>query len=346
MSVERLRIGVIGAGRIGRVHAEALTTRVPQAQVRVISDPVLESATTASRTFGIPDAVADHRDILARGDIDAVVICSPTDTHSQIICEAAAAGKHVFTEKPIDHDLGKIHAALAAVQKAKVTFQVGFNRRFDPNFERVAEQIREGRIGTPQLVRITSRDPSPPPLSYIKVSGGIFLDMTIHDFDMARFVIGDEVEEVFATGGALVDKAIGAAGDLDTAVVVLKYRGGAICTIDNCRQAVYGYDQRLEVLGTQGALLAENNTPTRTALWTKQSLQTPGPLHFFLERYMDSYVAEMRAFVRSVQEGSAPRVSGADGLQAVLLGLAATRSAREGRPVRMSELHPATGAAA
>jgi myo-inositol 2-dehydrogenase / D-chiro-inositol 1-dehydrogenase len=346
MSANRLRVGVIGAGRIGRVHAEALAYRIPEAELKVISDPRLEAAQEAAAAFRIPEAVADHRTILARGDVDAVVICSPTDTHSQIICEAAGAGKHVFTEKPIDLDLGKIHQALSAVKQAKVTFQVGFNRRFDPNFRKVAEQVREGKIGTPQLVRITSRDPAPPPLSYIKVSGGIFLDMTIHDFDMARFVIGDEVEEVFATGGTLVDPAIGEAGDLDTAVVVLRYRGGAICTIDNCRQAVYGYDQRLEVLGTFGAALAENDTPTRTALWTKGSLQTPPPLHFFLERYMDAYVAEMQAFVQSVRAGSPPLVTGDDGLKAVLLGLAATRSARERRPVRLSEVEPGAGAAA
>jgi len=335
---KRLRIGVIGAGRIGRVHAEALRFRVPEADVRAISDVRLDAATDASQTFGIPKACEDYHELLNDREIDAVIICSPTDTHARIIGEAAKAGKHIFTEKPIDLELSKIDAALAAVASAGVKFQVGFNRRFDPNFKALADQVRAGKIGKPHLVRITSRDPSPPPVSYIQVSGGLFLDMAIHDFDMARYVGGEEVEEVYATGNCLVDPAIGKAGDIDTAVIVLKYRSGAICTIDNSRQAVYGYDQRLEVFGSQGCLLASNNAPTRTELWTAKSLEAPKPLHFFLERYMDSYVAEMREFVRCVQTGAEPSCTGDDGRKAVVLGLAAGRSLKEGRPVKISEM--------
>ena len=193
--------------------------------------------------------------------MDAVIICSSTDTHSKIIEEAAAHGKHIFCEKPIDLDLKKIENALKAVDKAKVTLQVGFNRRFDPNFKKIRESILEGKIGTPQIVRITSRDPSPPPLEYVKVSGGIFLDMTIHDFDMARFIAGEEVDEVFVHGANLIDPAIKKAGDIDTAVVSMKYKSGALCTIDNSRKAVYGYDQRLEVFGSKGCLISETTLP-------------------------------------------------------------------------------------
>ena len=249
---EKVTIGIIGAGRIGRLHAENLAFRVPGAQVLAVSDIVPEVAQRCAAACGIPRALEDYRRILDDPAVEAVAICSSTDSHAQIIEEAAAAGKHIFCEKPIDFDLARIDRALAAVERAGVLLQVGFNRRFDPSFRRVRELVAAGAVGQPHLVRITSRDPAPPPIAYIQVSGGIFLDMTIHDFDMARFLIGSEVREVFAVGEVLVDPAIGAAGDLDTVLVTLRFENGALGMIDNSRRAVYGYDLRVEVFGSGG----------------------------------------------------------------------------------------------
>ena len=244
---EAIQIGLIGAGRIGRVHTETIANRTPDANILAVADVFEQAAQKCAAEFGIPSFHKDHREILENSDIEAVLICSSTDTHAQFIVEAAEAGKHIFCEKPIDHDLQKIDRALEAVEKAGVKLQIGFNRRFDPSFKRVRDAVSNGEIGTPHLVRITSRDPEPPPMDYIKISGGIFLDMTIHDFDMARYLIGSEVDEVYATGGVMVDPAIGEAGDIDTAVIVLRYANGAIGVIDNSRKAIYGSDQRLEV---------------------------------------------------------------------------------------------------
>jgi len=255
-----------------------------------------------------------------------------------MIEDAAAAGKHIFCEKPIDFDLKRIDRALEVVEKAGVKLQIGFNRRFDPNFRRVRELVADGQVGVPHILRITSRDPAPPPISYVQVSGGIFLDMTIHDFDMARYLMDSEVEEVFAAGAVRVDPAIGEAGDIDTVVITLTFANGAIGTIDNSRQAVYGYDQRVEVFGSGGMAAAENNTPDRTILSTAKSVQSALPLHFFVERYTDSYIAEMKAFIRCIQEDLPPPVNGLDGGAAVRIGYAAKRSLQERRPVRLDEV--------
>lgn len=332
-----VKLGIIGAGRIGRVHAGALAHHVPTAKVEMISDIRSEAAQSAAREFGIPKAVEDYHEIL-KSDVDAVVICSSTDTHARIIEEAAAHGKHIFCEKPIDLDLKKIESAIKAVDKAKVTLQVGFNRRFDPNFKKIRESIVAGKIGAIQVVRITSRDPGPPPIEYVKVSGGIFLDMTIHDFDMARFIAGEEVDEVFVHGANLIDPGIEKAGDIDTAVVSLKYKNGALCSIDNCRKAVYGYDQRLEVLGSKGCLITENNLPTRSQLWNAEGQTRDLPLHFFLERYTDSYVGEMAEFAHCVAQGKKPSCTGHDGLAATVIGLAAKKSYAEKKPIKISSI--------
>jgi myo-inositol 2-dehydrogenase/D-chiro-inositol 1-dehydrogenase len=331
-------IGIIGAGRIGKVHAESLITRVPEARVLAIADLIPEAAQEAAARYHIPSATGDYHDILNNPDIQAVAICSATDTHSQIIVESAEAGKHIFCEKPIDFSLEKIDKALAAVEKAGVTLQVGFNRRFDPNFARVREVIQSGQIGDIHILRITSRDPAPPPISYIKVSGGIFLDMTIHDFDMARFLTGSEVTEVYAVGAVRVDPAIGEAGDIDTAVVTLKFENGAIGIIENSRKAVYGYDQRVEVFGSGGVVASENNSAYRVQVGDTSGFHAPLPLYFFLERYTDSYVNEMKAFIRAVEQDETPPVVGLDGRIPVVIGLAAWKSVREGRPVRLSEI--------
>ena len=333
-----IRTGVIGAGRIGKIHAENLATRIPGASVSAIADPILGAAQEAAERLHIPVACADYRQILEDAEIDAVAICSSTDTHARLIVEAARAGKHIFCEKPIAYDLAKIDEALAAVERAGVKLQIGFNRRFDPNFRKVRQMVRDGKVGDVHILRITSRDPAPPPIEYVKVSGGMFFDMTIHDFDMARYLSGDEVEEVYVAGGVRVDPRIGEAGDIDTAVVTLTFKGGAIGTIDNSRKAVYGYDQRVEVFGSEGMVTAFNNTPDSHVYSNAEGVHSAKPLYFFLERYMDSFIAEMKEFVESVQKDSPPPVTGADGRIPVMIAMAATRSYMEKRPVKLSEI--------
>ncbi|GAB4442935.1 MAG: inositol 2-dehydrogenase [Anaerolineae bacterium] len=334
----KINVGIIGAGRIGRVHAENLIYRVPEARVLAVSDVFLEAAQKCAADFNIPTAVKNHQAILDNPEIEAVIICSSTDTHAQFISEAAAAGKHIFCEKPIALDLKVIDAALAAVEQHGVKLQIGFNRRFDPNFKQARDMVAAGKIGAPHLVRITSRDPAPPPLDYVKVSGGIFLDMTIHDFDMARYLIGSEVTEIFAAGAVLVDPAIGQAGDVDTAVVTLRYANGAIGTIDNSRRAVYGYDQRVEVFGSEGVVVVANNTPHNAVYSNTEGVHSALPLYFFLERYTEAYVAEMKAFILAIAQDTAPPVTGLDGRIPVVMGQAAWKSYRENRPVKLSEI--------
>ena len=332
---DTINLGLIGAGRIGRIHAENLTRRLPGARLLAVADIFVEAAQKVAADFDIPNAYADPSPIFADPAIDAVVICSSTDTHADFIEQAAAAGKHIFCEKPIHLDLDRIDQALAAVDAAGVKLQIGFNRRFDPNFRRAQELVASGAIGEPQILRITSRDPAPPPIDYIKVSGGIFLDMTIHDFDMARFLIGDEVAELYATGGVMVDQAIGEAGDIDTALISLKYRNGVIGSIDNSRQAVYGYDQRVEIFGSEGVVMVGNVRPDTAVLTNIQGEHRAKPLYFFLERYTESYLAEMRAFLQAIRADTTPLVTGADGRIPVVMGYAAWESYRTNRPIQV-----------
>jgi len=336
--VKAVQIGLIGAGRIGRVHAETIANRIPEANLRVVADVFLKAAQKCATDFQIPSVSEDYREILENSEIEAVLICSSTDTHARFIEDAAVAGKHIFCEKPIDHDLKKIDRALKAVEKAGVKLQIGFNRRFDSSFKRVRDAVAAGEIGEPHLVHITSRDPGPPPIDYIKVSGGIFLDMTIHDFDMARYLLADEVDEVFATGAVMVDPAIGEAGDIDTAVIVLRYANGAIGVIDNSRKAVYGYDQRVEVFGSGGGIVVSNRTPDLAVLSDADGVHASKPLHFFIQRYKESYVAELQEFIESVREDKTPSVTGIDGRIPVVMGLAAWKSYRENRPVKLNEI--------
>ena len=333
-----VRIGLIGAGRIGRVHAEHLANRIPEANLVAVSDIFVEAAEKLASDFQIPAAYKDHRRIMEDKTIEAVVICSSTDTHAMMIAEAATAGKHIFCEKPIDHDLSKIDHVLAAVEQAGVKLQVGFNRRFDPSFQRVREIVAAGEIGEPHVLRITSRDPGPPPIEYIKVSGGIFLDMTIHDFDMARFLMGEEVEEIYATGGVRVDPHIGEAGDIDTAIITLRFENGAIGSIDNSRKAVYGYDQRVEVFGSGGMVMVSNNTPHTAVVSNASGVFGPLPQFFFIERYTEAYIAEMKEFVKCIQQDTSPPVNGIDGRIPVVMGYAAKMSFDENRPVKLSEV--------
>lgn len=334
MTTGPINIGLIGAGRIGRVHAEHLATRIPGARLAAIADVNLSAAETLAERFHTP-AYQDYRRILDDPAIQAVAICSATDTHARFIIEAAQAGKHIFCEKPIDYDLQRIDAALEAVEQAGVKLMIGFNRRFDPNFRKVRELVAEGRLGDVHLLRITSRDPAPPPIEYVRASGGLFLDMTIHDFDMARYLTASEVVEVFAAGTVLVDPAIGAAGDIDTALITLKFANGALGAIDNSRRAVYGYDQRVEVFGSAGMVTVSNNTPDTHVLSDAHGVHSSRPLYFFMQRYTESFIAEMTEFVRCVQNDTPPPVSGHDGRVPVVIGLAAQQSLRENRPVQI-----------
>jgi myo-inositol 2-dehydrogenase/D-chiro-inositol 1-dehydrogenase len=332
-----LNVGLIGAGRIGRLHADHLAHRVPRARLVAVADVVEEAARQCARENDVAVVAADYRAILDDRAVDAVVVCSATETHARIIEEAAAARKHIFCEKPIDLSLPRIDRALAAVQAAGVRLQLGFNRRFDANYRRVRLAVERGEIGRPWRLHIVSRDPSPPPLSYLQDSGGLFLDMTIHDFDMARFLIGSEIQELFATAGVLVDEAIGGLGDVDTAVTTLRFSDGTIGTIDNSRSAVYGYDQRVEILGSEGMVATDNNFGNSAVVSGRHGVCRDLPLNFFMERYTESYLAEMIAFVDCVLDRIPPPVTGHDGRVAVVLGLAAAKSYRENRPVRLTE---------
>jgi myo-inositol 2-dehydrogenase/D-chiro-inositol 1-dehydrogenase len=319
-----------GAGRIGAIHAGNIA-RHPGAWLRRIVDVDADAAELLAARY---DAQASGRaEALADPAIDAVLIASSTDTHAELIEAASRAGKAVFCEKPIDLDAKRVETCLAVVKETGITLMIGFNRRFDPNFAKLREQLRDGRIGRLEMLAITSRDPGPPPLAYIKVSGGLFRDMMIHDLDMARWLLGEEPVEVFAAASCLVDPAIGAAGDVDSAVVTLKTASGALCQISNSRRASYGYDQRIEAHGEKGMLRAGNIVESSLEYSGSDGIVGEKPLHFFLERYAEAYRRELDAFIAAVAGRTAPPTSGADGLRALILADAAIKSATEGRVV-------------
>lgn len=334
-----MKIGIIGAGRIGKVHLESISRYVKGAEVAAMADPFMDEKTEEFiKSFGVKKVCRDYKEILADKEIDAVLICSSTDTHAPVSLDAIAAGKHVFCEKPVDHDIKNILKVKEALAGSKVKYQVGFNRRFDHNFAAVRQAVEEGRIGALNVLKICSRDPAAPPISYIKVSGGIFLDMTIHDFDMVRFLSADEVESVYAMGGVLVDKGIGEAGDIDTAVITMRLKSGALAVIDNCRRAAYGYDQRAEAFGELGQVAVGNDAPSTAVISDKNGVTAEKPLYFFLERYMQAYVKEVSDFIDCVQNDKPVPVGIEDGLQAVRIGVAAKKSLAEGREVKLSEI--------
>src|SRR5579871_4813477 len=335
---KKLRFGLIGAGRIGPVHAETLAFRVPQAQLVALADLNQPVALSLAARFSNPRVLASGAEIIADPDVDAVAICSPTDTHADLIVAAAKAGKHIFCEKPISLSLKEIDRSLAAVEAAGVKLQVGFNRRFDSNFLRVRQAVTSGEIGTPNLFHIVSRDPYPPPLSYLRPSGGIFLDMMVHDFDMARFLVGEEVEEIFAAGAVMVDPGFAKEDDFDTAVALLRFRGGAIGTIDNSRKSTFGYDQRVEILGSKGKIATENRYPNQVVVSGERTVYSDLPYNFFMQRYTDSFTAEVQAFTEAVLEDKPVPVTGADSRMPVVMALAAGKSALEHRPVALSEV--------
>jgi len=334
-----INLGIIGAGRIGKVHAKSILTSGLPVRVKGIADPLMNAETEAwAKASGIDGVFLDHRRILEDKDIEAVLICSSTDTHSPISIEAIEAGKHIFCEKPIDHDVAKIQSVIKKLAETDLKYQVGFNRRFDHNFKAVKAAITAGAVGEPHILRITSRDPAPPPVEYIRVSGGIFLDMMIHDFDMVRFLLDCEVEEVFAKGAVLVDPEIGEAGDIDTAIVTLKMKSGALAVIDNSRKAVYGYDQRAEVFGSKGCVSASNDAPSTAVISNENGVLAEKPHYFFLERYMQAYQDEMLSFINAIINDTPTEVNITDGLKPVLIGLAAKKSLEENRPVSLKEI--------
>lgn len=334
-----IKVGIIGAGRIGKVHVQSICTQVPDAKVKMLADPFLTDETAAwAKDMGVLQVTKDYKEVLADPEIDAVLICSSTDTHSPISVEAIKAGKHVFCEKPIDHDIDKIQEVIDALKGSKVKYQVGFNRRFDHNFEAVRDAVAAGKVGDIHVIKVTSRDPEPPSPEYVKVSGGMFLDMTIHDFDMVRFLAGCNATEVYTEAAVLVDPAIGEAGDVDTAVITLKMENGAIAVIDNSRKAVYGYDQRAEVFGSKGMVATGNDTASAAVISNESGVTGEVPLHFFLERYMAAYAKEVKCFIDAIVNDTDTPLGVMDGLEPVLMGLAAKKSMEEHRPVKISEV--------
>jgi myo-inositol 2-dehydrogenase/D-chiro-inositol 1-dehydrogenase len=331
-----VRVAVLGTGRIGSMHAELLAHRVPGASLAGVYDVDRASAESVAGRLGV-EASASSEELIDSDEVDAVAVCTSTDTHVELVEAAAAAGKATFCEKPISHELGQVDRALTAAEDVGILFMVGFNRRFDPAHRSVREAVAAGEVGDVHVLRITSRDPEPPPLSYARVSGGIFLDMTIHDFDMARFVTGSEVVEVVAHGSVRVAPELAEVGDVDTAVVTLLHEDGALTVIDNSRRAAYGYDQRVEAFGSAG-MATSGNPPVHTGtLLTGAGSTGPVLPHFFLERYTASYLHEWEAFVEAVRAGGASPVPGAAGRAALEIGLAATRSLHERRTVRVGE---------
>jgi myo-inositol 2-dehydrogenase / D-chiro-inositol 1-dehydrogenase len=335
-AVAPLRIGVIGVGRIGRMHAGLIAHQVPGAALGAVFDAHEGLARDVAAELGVPAAAAVKE--IFDSELDAVAICSSSDTHVELIVAAAQAGKAVFCEKPVSLELAELDRALGAVITAGIPFQIGFNRRFDPAHESVRDAVASGAVGEPHLVRISSRDPAPPPLEYVKSSGGLFLDMMIHDFDMARYVTGTEVVEVFARGAVRVEPWFAEAGDIDTALVTLVHEDGCLTAIDNSRRAAYGYDQRVEVFGSRGMAMSENPRGHTGGVITADGERRPPHPYFFLERYLPSYVREWEAFVDAVKGGEDPPVSTADARAPLVIGLAAGRSLREGRPVRVKEV--------
>jgi myo-inositol 2-dehydrogenase/D-chiro-inositol 1-dehydrogenase len=328
-----MRVGLLGAGRIGRIHGLNLAART-DTTLAAVADASQEAATALAAGTGAATATAEA--ILSDPGIEAVLICTPTDTHADLIEAAVSAGKAVFCEKPVDLDAGRIRRCLQTVARSGKPLMIGFNRRFDPNFAALEKRLRAGEAGEIEIVSVISRDPAPPPADYVKRSGGLFRDMMIHDFDMARFLLAEEPVEVFALGSALVDPAIGQAGDVDTAAVLMKTASGRIAQISNSRRASYGYDQRIEVHGSKGMLRAGNIHETTVEVATAAGFRADPVQNFFLERYAAAYRAELDAFIAACSGGKMPTPSGLDGLKAQILADAATESARSGKPVSVA----------
>ncbi|HSB92548.1 MAG TPA: inositol 2-dehydrogenase [Flavitalea sp.] len=336
--MKNIRIGILGMGRIGKIHLENLCTRIPGAEVVGVMNPSAAGLEYAGR-FNVPLLTQNADELIGHPGIDAVVIAAPTNAHAGYAIAAARAGKAIFCEKPIDLSLPRVLETLQAVEEAAVPMMLAFNQRLDPNFAAVREAIDAGKFGTIHSIHIISRDPAPPPVSYIKASGGLFMDMTIHDLDMASHLVDSAVAEVYARGFNLVDPEIGKAGDIDSAVVILTFRNNVTVTIHNSRRAVYGYDQRLEVFGSEGMMQVGNPLKTTGIFYDLNGGQTARHLDFFIDRYSESYLREMNAFIQALQTNSRMPITGRDGLRAMILALAANLSAKENRPVKPEEIY-------
>ena len=332
-----MKVAIAGLGRIGKIHLNNLCRNIEGIEVVAAMD-ILEESSGIAEEYGIKRFFRNFDEMIENDEFDALVICSPTDLHAVHVIKAARAGKHIFCEKPLDLSLDRVQEVLKVVEECDIKLMLGFNRRFDPEFLKIRKMVLNDSVGDPQIIKITSRDPGPPPISYIKVSGGIFLDMAIHDFDMARYISGKEVREVYTAGAVKVDQEIGNAGDFDTAVTTLIFEDDTLAVIDNSRKAAYGYDQRLEVFGSKGMVNAENNFPNNHRLFTEKGMSGDLPLHFFLERYKESYQEEMRQFIEALRTDHEMPVGAKDGLMSIVIGLAATKSAREKRPVKITEI--------
>jgi myo-inositol 2-dehydrogenase / D-chiro-inositol 1-dehydrogenase len=335
--MRRINLAVIGTGRMGSVHVRNIVRQIPEANLVAICDIRLEVAQAVADECGIQRVVKDFHELLADKTIEAILIATSTPTHAFIMKDAARAGKHIFCEKPLALDLKEIDEALAAVEKVGVKLQVGFNRRFDKSFQRVHEIVASGEIGRPCILRITDRDPDFPAMEFMRASGGIFLDLAIHDFDMVRYQVG-EVDEVYAVGSVLINPELNEFNDVDTDVVTLRFANGAVGAIDNSRKAVYGYDQRLEVFCSNGTALAENETESTVVKGNTDGFLSAKPPYFFMQRYAPCYVEEVRQFIECVRDDKSTPTTGADGRAAVVLGYAAVKSLREKRPVKVSEI--------
>lgn len=333
---KKTKLALIGAGRIGQLHGNNVANRIAGAELTTVIEVNLTPAVKEwAEGLGVKNISNDISVALNDPEIDGVLICSSTNTHADFIVEFAKAGKHIFCEKPIDYDIKKIEQALDTVEKNNVKLQIGFVRRFDHNHKKVRDTVAEGVIGDPHIIKVTSRDPEPPPLEYVKVSGGLFMDMMIHDFDMVRYLSGSEVEEVFAYGTVMFDPEVEKLGDIDTAVVTMKFKNGALGVIDNSRKASFGYDQRTEVHGSKGSVYVENDQPNRSIVLTGEGGFVEKPVWFFLERYNDAFIAEVSEFVESIVNDTEVVVGGIDGLMPVKIAMAAQQSLIEGKPVKV-----------
>jgi myo-inositol 2-dehydrogenase / D-chiro-inositol 1-dehydrogenase len=333
----KVKIAVIGTGRMGSIHARNISKLIPEADLVAVCDIRLEVAQAVADELGVQRVVKDYHDLLADPEIEAILIATSTDTHAFIMKDVAAAGKDIFCEKPLALELNKIDEALAEVKKAGVKLQVGFNRRFDKSYKQVHDIVASGEIGRPCILHIVNRDPDFPSMDFLRVSGGMFLDLGIHDLDMIRYQMG-EVEEVYAHGAVLINDELKEFGDIDTGLILLKFANGAMGTIDNSRKAVYGYDQRLEVFCSNGTAMMENEKETTAVKGTTNGFTSAKPPYFFMQRYTPCYVEEVRQFVECVRDDKQTPTTGADGRAAVVLGYAAIKSLREHRPVKVSEI--------
>lgn len=337
MMKKEMVVGIIGAGRIGKLHTDNIKNMV-NVRIKTVSDVFTDHLGEWFENSSAEKLTTNYQEIINDPEIDAVFICSPTITHTAIIKEAATAGKHIFCEKPISFSDEETIEAFEAVKKAGVKFQIGFNRRFDRNYSKVQHLVDTKEIGDLHILKITSRDPEPPPLDYIPSSGGLFVDMAIHDFDMARYVSGSEVEEVFVQGASLVNPEIGELGDIDTAIISLKFANGSVGVIDNSRQAVYGYDQRLEAFGSKGSANVKNETESRVEFLSEDGVKEDNPLHFFLERYNDAYIKEVQEFLEAIRKDEETSCGFVDGIMAQRIAIAAKESLDSGMPVKVKLL--------